>query len=1121
MRILIWTSPWILQGGTVFFAKNSYENHLLKQANTLAQFGHDVYLLVPDAYKPLRTVINSKVKMIDVSVQDGIRKVGGWFDPSQSLYEGNDELSQKLQNWVESILPESLDVVLTWETPVPFLRSLYPDALVVEQMPGAFARSPYPHTVVFDPNGLYRKSSLSAFTDQLVSREEYNQELVSDFRRKTIQSFKEMTYRSKDDLRVATRSDKVCLLPLQISDHYAFKADTKLNSQREYIFKVLENTPEDIGIYFTEYSSKHASELLFDDEYISFLKRYKENIAFERTSRELSAVSQHLLQSVDMLTVATSGLALQGLIWDLDICSFGNTNYQKLDYRNELTRRCKDKVLSFALERNQPLASKVTLDGTFITSMLEELVSRRSKIQDLELPRFSDIEQDYNSELLGSFKHKEAKGIFLRKGFTSKQTKADQFSDHIEQRKPKLISFDLFDTLISRPFEQPADVYRYLEKRISGTELQQFNFAEKRLLAEVEARKKSSRDEITLDDIYDELRPITGLSYQQLNLIKEVEIEIEIEISMPRKIGRQLWDAAVASGSTIVITSDMYLPEHAILKLIEKHRYTRFDQLLLSSSLMKTKKSGTLFTHLLAEYNLSGSDVIHVGDNPKTDVKPAQDKGITAFHLPRSETYLWENTQYKKLFRGRKPIESLARSTMCSMVAKRAFADPKNVSKDTLFNSDPFNIGYCALGPLMFSFTHWIREECIKNDQNDVYFLSREGKIISDLFEIMEDYQNTGIKHTYLYASRRATRIPQLFGFEDIHDVAKAVVDRSATVRSLLENRFGLFVDAETVKKARTCGLASTDSRISERNMSNVMALLKLLQDDILSNAEIERENYQAYLKSVGFGHHGDPTVVDVGWNANMQGALSKISGGVVNGLYFATLDKAQLWSFAGLKVNAFLRNFANITKDSPILSNRLLFEYMLCDTTPSVKNVTKNDEGMFDPVFVDSTEAASRNSYVSQLHKGILEYALDYLEIFGTEAFELCNDKEVSQSILNLFLSDPARGDATLFEGHSVEDLFSGSEGIPLVKNSISSPGYWRAGSATLANPRPKKKIAKIQKVKPLRTKLVLAVATPVLSRYLAPKQASELREDPDAFFENARHPVNINIGKLAGIIS
>ncbi|KZK84781.1 hypothetical protein PsAD13_02246 [Pseudovibrio sp. Ad13] len=77
MRILIWTSPWILQGGTVFFAKNSYENHLLKQANTLARFGHDVYLLVPDAYKPLRTVINSKVKMIDVSVQDGIRKVGG------------------------------------------------------------------------------------------------------------------------------------------------------------------------------------------------------------------------------------------------------------------------------------------------------------------------------------------------------------------------------------------------------------------------------------------------------------------------------------------------------------------------------------------------------------------------------------------------------------------------------------------------------------------------------------------------------------------------------------------------------------------------------------------------------------------------------------------------------------------------------------------------------------------------------------------------------------------------------------------------------------------------------------------------------------------------------------
>ncbi|MGH0002047.1 hypothetical protein ACQU0X_18405 [Pseudovibrio ascidiaceicola] len=1121
MRILIWTSPWILQGGTVFFAKNSYENHLLKQANTLAQFGHDVYLLVPDAYKPLRTVINSKVKMIDVSVQDGIHKVGGWFDPSQRLYEGNDELSLNLQKWIASIFPENFDVVLTWETPVPFLRALYPEALVVEQMPGAFARSPYPHTVVFDPNGLYRKSSLGAFTGQLELHREFNQELVSDFRSKASQSFKEMMYRSKNDLRVVTKSDKVCLLPLQISDHYAFKADTEFNSQREYIFNVINNTPEDVGIYFTEYNSKHTSELVLDDEYLSFLKRYKENIAFERTSRELSAVSQHLLQSVDMLAVATSGLALQSLIWDIDICSFGKTNYEKLDYRNGLTRGCKDKVLSFALERNQPLASKITTDGAFLTSLLEELTLKRSADYGLEMPRFEEIEKGYNSELLSNFKHKEAKGIFLRKGFTSKQTKADQFSDQVEQFKPKLISFDLFDTLIQRPFEQPADAYRYLEKRISGSELQLFNFAEKRLLAEVEARKKSPKDEITLDDIYDELRPITGLSYQQLNSIKEIEIEIEIEISMPRKIGRQLWDTAVASGATIVITSDMYLPEHAILRLVEKHKYAGFDQLLLSSSLMKTKKAGTLFSHLLTEYNVSGSEVIHVGDNPKTDIKPAQDKGITAFHLPRPETYLWENIQYKQIFKGRKPIESLARSTMCSMVAKRSFADPKNVSKDTLFNSDPFNIGYCALGPLMFSFVHWIREECIKNGQNDIYFLSREGKIISDLFGIMEDYQVTGIRHTYLYASRRATRIPQLFGFEDIHDVTKAVIDRSATVRSLLENRFGLVVDADTAKKARSCGLSNVDSRISERNLPNLMKLLKLMQADILANAKSERENYKAYLKSVEFGDHGVPAVVDVGWNANMQGALAKISGSAVNGLYFATLDKAQLWSFAGLKVNAYLRNFANVTKDSPILSNRLLFEYMLCDTTPSVKNVALNEEGVFDPVFVDSTESASRDSYVSQIHKGILEYALDYLEIFKTEAFEFCGDKEISQSIVNLFLSAPAKGDAVLFEGHSVEDLFSGSEGIPLVRNSISNPGYWRAGSATLVSPRPKKKIDKIQKVTTLRTKLVLAVARPVLSRYLAPKQASELREDPDAFFANARHPVNINIGKLAGILS
>ncbi|MFS8184981.1 HAD family hydrolase [Pseudovibrio denitrificans] len=1095
MRILIWTSPWILQGGTVFFAKNSYENHLLRQANTLAQNGHDVSLVVPDAYKPLHATVNSRIKRVDISVQDGINQIGGWFDPSQRLYDGNEELAHKLSKWLGSVLQDKFDAILTWETPVPFLRLLYPDALVIEQMPGGFARAPYPHTVVFDSNGLYRNSSLGKFVNNLAPDLPFNKELILDFRSKSKQSFKELMYRSFDDLRSATRSDKVCLLPLQISDHYAFRSDTGFNSQREYIFNVIKSIPSDVGVYITEYISKHTSEAILDQEYLSFLKRYKTNIAFEESSRELSAVSQHLLQSVDMLAVATSGLALQSLIWDVDICAFGNSNYQKLDFRNNITRENKDQVLSFALERNQPLASKITADGSFLTSLLEELISKNVTANVVDLPRFEDIDPKYNTELLAAFKHKEAKSIFLRKGFVSKQTKADQFSDQLEQIKPKIVSFDLFDTLISRPFEQPADVYRYIEKRLSETNLRHFNFADKRLLAETEARRKSTKDEITLDDIYDELRPLTGMSYCQLNEVKKIEIDIEVDISMPRELGRQLWDAAVATGVNVVITSDMYLPESAILRIIEKHGYREYDRLLLSSSLMKTKKAGTLFSFLLSEYNVGGAEVIHVGDNPKTDVKPAQDKGITAFHLPRPETYLWENAQYKQLFRGRKPIESLSRSAMCSMVAKKVFADPKHVSKATLFNSDPLNIGYCALGPLMFAFTQWIREECIEKGRKDVYFLSREGKIISDLFEIMEAAKPSGIRHTYLYASRRATRIPQLFGFEDILDVTKAVIDRNATVRSLLENRFGLTIDVEIMQCARDCGLSNLDSRVSERNLGKVLELLEGIKDSILETAKVERENYQDYLKSVEFGEHGTPTVVDVGWNANMQGALSRISGKSVNGMYFATLEKAQLWNFAGLEVDAYFRNFASVTKDSPILSNRLLFEYMLCDTTPSVKNVAKNERGEFTPVFVVPTETEARVSFVSAIHSGIREYAKDQLRIFNAEAFDFSRDKENAQSVINLLFSSPVREDATLFEGHVVEDLFSGSTGIPLVRKSISNPGYWRAGSNALSVPKPPRPVSKIPKVPSLRAKLVLAVATPVLSRYLAPKQASELR--------------------------
>ena len=85
----------------------------------------------------------------------------------------------------------------------------------------------------------------------------------------------------------------------------------------------------------------------------------------------------------------------------------------------------------------------------------------------------------------------------------------------LKLEKYDVVSFDIFDTLLKRNVQNPTDVFRYIEQKnnLEG-------FAEKRILAEINARKKKNGNEILLSDIYDELGKIGA----------EVELEAEAHL---------------------------------------------------------------------------------------------------------------------------------------------------------------------------------------------------------------------------------------------------------------------------------------------------------------------------------------------------------------------------------------------------------------------------------------------------------------------------------------------------------------------------------------------------------------------------------------------------------------
>lgn len=1081
MKVLFWVPPWPVDGDPNFF-RNSVRKHLIPQANSLARLVDQIDFVLPEYLKNEAAILHPDVRVVILPFEFG----QGLKLPSSMAYAAlykneaadfEEEIALRLQ----AHLNKEYDAILLWETPVPFLKSLYPSAAIIHQMPGFFSRPPYPHTVVFDPVGLYRSGAFHLNSEDIQIGSSVNKsgiDLARNFCSEIRRAISSLQPLDPFKHFPAGNWQKRELLPLQTSGHYAFRSDTSYENQLDFALDVLGKTASDTLLITTQYVTPHVRDTPLNRDVADSVNGRFPNFCYDQELEKIESVSQFILPFVDGVVCASSSLAIQAMAWHKSLRVVGPTFLENYDTSAKLAtdlpwgERC-DNTIAAILTRHQPLASAITQDGPFLFKALEDIISRKAAgVSGLDLlPDFSKIDPGYGQRLLASFRVAQtAKSLTVHNPFwTSGHRVQENFRKMLDAPETTAISFDVFDTLIRRPVEKPADLFRFLDaKALRLTDGIAVDFGRTRTMCEVETRNRlaTSKDEITLDDIYDTLAAYYGLTNVQVAALKNAEIEIEIAAAQERPFGRKLYDIARKSGRPIYLISDMYLPANVIGRMLDKAGYSDFNAMFISSEYGCRKHSGELYKIVLERIGLAPRNLVHVGDNKRSDIERAEAHGIRAFRWSNAIDWMRSNPIYEKIYSPRIGAGEKARSAIAGITALGLFDAPAPAeSFASLSGGEAEKLGYAVLGPIVTGYMTWLGREARRDGVTDLYFMAREGWVLKEAFNILHEGDQTLPKGKYLYGSRRAIRVAGCRSRGDIMAMASAPYDPGITLEKLLQARFG--VDLNPVRMALLAAEGITSViRPLERSFADRdiwQRVCRVLADDILQNAAVERKAYELYLTESGFYDAKMPAVVDVGWKANIQGALGALTGRRLTGYYYATLQDSEIWLDQGDSHRGYVgQGLAPQISTSAVVQNRQLSEFLLCHSEPSLVTMRMSN-GRAQPMFRPEANHMPRRLFIDAVHRGALDFVRNYRSGFADLADQIYIDPALAEMAFRQFVDSPVATDAKLLMNQSFEDAVGGIPQKFIVSPSSKDhvrDSVWKAGArAAHASPPTAKK--------------------------------------------------------------
>ncbi len=306
----------------------------------------------------------------------------------------------------------------------------------------------------------------------------------------------------------------------------------------------------------------------------------------------------------------------------------------------------------------------------------------------------------------------------------------DEYAEQLS--KYDVVSFDIFDTLIFRPFTEPTDLFYFLGEKLGLLDFKRIRM-EMEAGARYECFRKNEHFEVTFSDIWKLMEKETGVAAEEGMAL---ELALEKKFCYANPFMQQVFCKLRDMGKKIIVVSDMYLPGSFLLELLEQNGYSGISKLYVSCEYGESKGGGKLFDIVKEDFPKE-TRIVHVGDNEHSDVRRAKEHGFSSIHYPNVNQMALSYRPYD--------MSPVIGGAYRGIVDNHLYAGMHSYSLE-------YEYGFVYGGLFVVGYCHFVHEYSRKHGMDKILFLSRDGDILKQVYDKLYPNDNT----SYVYWSRAA-----------------------------------------------------------------------------------------------------------------------------------------------------------------------------------------------------------------------------------------------------------------------------------------------------------------------------------------------------------------------------